>query len=107
MNEVVKKIIESKLSKNDKFQALEKLRDDIRMADDILSGKFVLCEDCNDYYLVKSFTTEKETEPTQILVYSDPINSGGNEYADGYADITYRICPKGHRKQIHRSERRR
>ena len=29
-----------------------------------------------------------------------------DEYADGYADITYSICPKGHKKQINRSERR-
>ena len=107
MNDVIKKIVESKISKEDKIQSLKKLSDDIEMANGILSGKFVYCDECDDYYLTQSFLTDMETEKTQILIYSDPINSGGNEYADGYADITYRICPKGHRKQIGRSERRR
>lgn len=107
MNDVIKKIVESKLSKKDKIQSLKKLSDDIEMANGILSGKFVYCSECDDYYLAQSFLTDTKTEKTQILIYSDPINSGGNEYADGYADITYSICPKGHRKQIARSERRR
>lgn len=106
MNDVIKKIVESKLSKEDKIQSLKKLSNDIEMANGILSGKFVYCAECDDYYLAKSFLTEEKTEKTQILIYSDPINSGGNEYADGYVDITYSICPKGHRKQINRSERR-
>ena len=107
MNDVIKKIVESKISKEDKIHSLKKLSDDIEMANGILSGKFVYCDECDDYYLAQSFLTDMKAEKTQILIYSDPINSGGNEYADGYADITYRICPKGHRKQIERSERRR
>lgn len=107
MNDVIKKIVESKLSKDEKIHSLKKLSDDIEMANGILSGEFVYCAECDDYYLAQSFLIDTKTENTQILIYSDPINSGGNEYADGYVDITYSICPKGHRKQIARSERRR
>ena len=32
------------------------------------------------------------------MIYSDPINSSGNEYATAIEIITYSICPKGHRK---------
>ena len=94
MNDVVKKIIESKLSKEEKIQSLKKLSDDIEMANGILSGKIVYCAECDDYYLAQSFLTDTKTEKTQILIYSDPINSGGNEYVDGYADITYSIITK-------------
>ena len=93
-------------SEEEKMQSLKRIGDGREMANGILSGKFVYCEECDDYYLAKSFLTEEKAEKTQILIYSDPINSGGNEYADGYADITYSICPKGHKKQINRSERR-
>ena len=106
MNDVIKKIVESKLSKEEKIQSLKRISNDIEMANGILSGKFVYCEECDDYYLAKSFLTEEKTEKTQILIYSDPINSGGNEYADGYADITYSICPKGHKHEINRNERK-
>ena len=46
----------------------------------------------------------KETVPTKICVYEDPINSGGNDYVDGYADILYRVCPKGHKHVVDRKE---
>ena len=81
------------------------LFDQIVMAKGILSGKFIYCKDCNDYYLAKSFFTESETQKAKICVYKDIINSGGNEYKDGFVDITYRICPKGHRHEIDRKER--
>ena len=54
----------------------------------------------------QSFFTEKQTIITQICTYRDPINSGGNNYVDGYADITYRVCPKGHKLVVDRKERR-
>ena len=56
--------------------------------------------------LQKSFFSEKETIPTKICMYEDPINSGGNDYVDGYADILYSVCPKGHKHVIDRKERR-
>ena len=66
----------------------------------------IYCEECEDYYLPKSFFIEKETKPTKICIYEDPINSGGNDYVDGYVDITYRICPKGHKHDVNRTERK-
>lgn len=39
--------------------------------------------------------SDTETKNARICIYRDPINSGGNDYADGFVDITYSICPKG------------
>lgn len=105
MNKVIEDIIKSNCLKEEKNKALDLLSDQIEMAKGILSGKFIYCPDCDDYYLAKSFFRETETKETQICVYEDWINSSGNEYADGFLDITYRICPKGHRHELNRSER--
>lgn len=56
--------------------------------------------------ITKSFFSEKETVPTKICVYEDPINSGGNDYVNGYADILYSVCPKGHKHVVYKKERR-
>ena len=53
----------------------------------------------------QSFFSEKETIPVRICVYEDPINSGGNDYKNGYADVVYRVCPKGHKHEIDRRVR--
>ena len=106
MNNIVKDIINKNCSKEEKNKVLDLLRDEIEMAKEILSGKYKYCPDCDDYYLAKSYLTENETRETDICIYQDPINSGGNEYARGYVDITYSICPKGHKHEVSRSERR-
>ena len=105
MNDVIKEIIESNMTKHEKLDALNKIRDDIDIAKDIIAGKFKYCKKCGDYYLSESFITRNETKPTRICTYQEPINSGGNDYADGYADIVYEICPKGHKHEISRKER--
>ena len=106
MKKVIEDIINSNYTKENKSKALDILSEQIEMAKGILSGKFIYCPDCNDYYLVRSFFTETETKDWQICVYEDWINSGGNEYEDGFLDITYRICPKGHKHELNRSERK-
>lgn len=106
MNKVIKDVIDRKCTKEEKYKALDLLNDDIEMAKGILSGKFQYCPECDDYYLSKSYLTETETKNTKICIYEDPINSGGNDYVDGYADITYSICPKGHKHEVNRNERR-
>lgn len=106
MNKIIKDIIDKKCSKEEKNKALNLLSNDIDMARGILSGKFKYCPDCDDYYLAKSYLSDTETKNTKICIYEDPINSGGNDYADGYADITYSICPKGHKHEVNRKERR-
>jgi hypothetical protein len=107
MNNVIKSIIDKNCSKEEKNKALDLLRDEIEMAKGILSGKYKHCPDCDDYYLAKSYLTESETIETQICVYRGIINSGENEYADGYVDIAYSIWPKGHKHEVSRDERRR
>ena len=106
MNKVIRDIIDRNCTNEDKKGALDSLINDINMAKGILSGKFTYCPKCDDYYLTKSYLTEHETKPTRICVYEDPINSGGNEYVDGEAYITYKVCPKGHKLEIDREERK-
>ena len=106
MNKVIKDIIDRNCTNEEKNKALNSLTNEIEIAKDILSGKYKFCPKCGDYYLAKSFLTEQKTISTEICVYKDPINSGGDEYVDGYIDITYDVCPKGHREEIERKERR-
>lgn len=106
MNKVILKIINSNCKNEDKNKALNILSTQIEMARGILSGTYKYCPDCDDYYLKKSYLIEKEIKPTKICVYEDPINGGGNEYVDGYVNITYNICPKGHRSEVCRDERK-
>ena len=100
----IEKILISKARDNEKLEALKQYEDDIKTAKDIINGKLTYCDECKDYYLTKSFFSEKETVPTKICVYEDPINSGGNDYVDGYSDILYRVCPKGHKHVVNRKE---
>ena len=106
MNKVIRDIIDRNCTNEDKKGALDSLINDINIAKGILSGKFTYCPKCDDYYLTKSYLTEHETKPTRICVYEDPINSGGNDYVDGEAYITYKVCPKGHKLEIDREERK-
>lgn len=106
MNKVIKDIIDRNCSKEDKNKALNILSEEIEIAKGILSGKYIYCSECDDYYLAKSYFTEVESKESKICTYQDPINSGGNEYEDGYVDITYRICPKGHKHILSREERK-
>lgn len=102
----IEDIIIPRARDSEKLKALKQYEDDIKTAKDIINGKLTYCEECKDYYFTKSFFSEKETVPTKICVYEDPINSGGNDYVDGYADILYSVCPKGHKHVVDRKERR-
>ena len=93
------------LTKEEKYRAVNRLLEEDRQAVNILSGKMKYCEDCDDYYLVKSFLTETTTQESQVCVYEDWINSGGNEYADGYIDTVWEICPKGHKHKLRETSR--
>lgn len=88
-----------------KKKLLDLLTDEIGIARDILDGKFKYCPECDDYYLTKSYLSDTRTKNARICIYQDPINSGGNDCVDGYVDITYSICPKGHRHEVSRKER--
>lgn len=104
MNKTVESIIQSNDSIDNKLVKLESLEDNIRIAKGFLNGKYLYCDQCKDYYLSKSFLSESEKIHAKICIYEDPINSGGNEYRDGYVKITYRVCPKGHKEEINREE---
>lgn len=115
MNKVIKDIIEDKTSSTEeKINFLDELLKDIDLGKKILNREFKYCEDCDDYYLTKSFTEEIASEiaskEEKISAYIDPINSRGNEYIDEIiAIITYSVCPKGHKHEINkisRSERK-
>ena len=107
MNKIIKDTIENDIfTKEQKIEILKRLKNEINIAEGVLTGEYKKCSQCDDYYLSKSFTTETETINARICIYEDIINSGGNEYADGYRDITYSICPKGHKKEINRRDRR-
>lgn len=105
MNKFIKDILERQ-SNTDAKAELETLQEDIQVALGVIEGEYKCCPKCKDYYLTKSFVTETETHNAKICTWEDPINSGGNEYEDGYVDITYSICPKGHKREISRNERR-
>lgn len=107
MNKFIKDIIEKSCSDKQKKKELNKLSDEIKMAKGILSGEFQYCPECDDYYLMKSYLSDTETKDTRICIYQDPINSGGNDYVDGYVKITYSICPKGHKHEVNREEKTR
>lgn len=107
MNKIINDIINRKCTDVEKERELNSLSNDIETAKGILSGKFKYCPDCDDYYLSKSFLSDIDTKSTRICTWQDPINSGGNEYEDGFIDITYSICPKGHKYEVSRKERTR
>lgn len=107
MNNVIENILNSNCSDESKKKQLSVLSDEIRIAKDIISGKYKYCNECGDYYIAESFLTKSETKSGKICIYEDPINSGGNDYAEGYIDTTYSICPKGHKHIIRTNERRR
>ena len=105
MNDAILNIIDSNAATQDKLKALNILEEQIHVAKQIIDGKYKYCPECKDYYLEKSFLTEKETKETKVCVYVDPINSSGDQYVDGFVDITYSICPKNHKYEINRNER--
>ena len=104
MNSVIKDILKRKVNIEDKRNALNSLEKDIEIAKKILSGEMIYCENCDDYFLVRSFFQDTETKRESICIYSDPINSSGDEYADRDVLYTYLICPKGHKHLIDRKE---
>ena len=104
MNSVIKDILKRKVNIEDKRNALNSLEKDIEIARKILSGEMIYCENCDDYFLAHSFFQDIETKKESVCTYSDPINSGGNEYADRDVLYTYLICPKGHKHLIDRKE---
>ena len=107
MNDLIKSIIIDGYSGVEiRAKKLDELSADIELAKRFLSGEYTYCKYCDEFYLSKSFFEEKETKEEKICIYEDFINSGGNQYTDGYIDIIYTVCPKGHKQEISRNERK-
>lgn len=106
MNKVVQNILNSYHTKEAQLKELSKLAKDIEFAKGVVDGTYKYCKECDDYYLAKSFLHDSERKKSRICVYKDIINSGGNEYIDGYIHIKYEICPKGHKRETERIEER-
>ena len=51
MDKVIKNIIISRATNQEKNKQLDSLHNDINVAKDILSGKLTYCKECDDYYL--------------------------------------------------------
>lgn len=102
---VIKDILERNVSQEAKSKALDSLIKDIETAKALLAGKYAYCSECDDYYLTASFLSDTERiDHVKICTFNSPINSGDNMYTNGYAEVTYSICPKGHRHEVSRKE---
>lgn len=100
----IKEILNSDITLIDKKRKIQELKDSIELAEKIFTGEFTYCKKCGDYYLSKSFFTDQEVVEENVCTYSDPINSGGDEYTRKKVRYTYKYCPKGCKHQINREE---
>ena len=104
MHDYIKQILKNDTTSKEKQAEIELLKSSIEIADKIFSGEFAYCKKCDDYYLTRSFFTETEVIEERVCVYSDPINSSGDEYETKKVSYTYKYCPKGCKHQINRQE---
>ena len=104
LHEVVKNILDSNETAEEKKRKLDEIKEAIELAEKIFSGEFTYCKKCGDYYLARSFFTDTAVVNERVCVYSDPINSGGDEYKNKKIRYTYMICPKGCKHEINREE---
>lgn len=104
MHSLIKVILDSDIDNKSKAEEISKMEESIQIAKRIFSGELTYCKTCGDYFLSRSFFQDSETVKERICIYSDPINSGGDEYRDGQVKYTYMYCPKGCKHMIKREE---
>lgn len=104
MHHIIKDILDNDCSIESKKSQIAELKESIKLAEQIFSGKFAYCKKCGDYYLSKSFIVETKIVTERVCTYSDPINSGGDEYENKDIRYTYKYCPKGCKHIINREE---
>lgn len=105
MNDLIKKIVTSNHSDKTKLERLEQLKEDVETAEKVIKGQLQYCPKCDDYYDSRSFFEETTTTDEEICIFQGVINSGDNEYAPGIVTRVYKVCPKGHKEEIHHYER--
>ena len=104
MHYIIKEILDKDTSTESKAKEVAELKASVELAERIFSGEFAYCKKCSDYYLSKSFIVDTEIVTERVCTYSDPINSGGDEYEDKKVRYTYKYCPKGCKHMINREE---
>ena len=104
MHPIIKKILDKDISTEEKATEIEELKASIEIAEKIFEGEFTYCKKCKDYYYSRSFFEDTEIVVEPVCTYSDPINSGGDEYENRKVRYTYKYCPKGCKHQINREE---
>lgn len=104
MHPIIKEILDKDITVEKKAAEVAELKESIELAERIFSGEFTYCKKCGDFFLSKSFLVDTEIITERVCTYSDPINSGGDEYEDKKVRYTYKICPKGCKHQINREE---
>lgn len=104
MKKEIKEILNSHFDDKRKRELLNEYKESIALAEKVLNGEYEYCDKCKDYYLARSFFTETETVEENVCIYSSPINSGDDEYEKHSITHAYRVCPKGHRREIDRRD---
>ena len=104
MHHIIREILDSSSSLEKKKAEIAELRESVELVERIFSGEFAYCQKCHDYFLSKSFVVDTEIVTERVCTYSDPINSGGDEYEDKKVRYTYKYCPKGCKHKINREE---
>lgn len=104
MHPIIKEIFDRNTTPEKKAKEIEEIKASIEIAERIFAGELAYCMKCGDYFLSKSFVVDTEIVTERVCTYSDPINSGGDEYEDKKVRYTYKYCPKGCKHTINREE---
>lgn len=104
VNQIIKNILDKNISNKEKAKEIEDIKASIEVAEKIFSGEFTYCMKCGDYFLTEGFITRTEVVTERVCTYSDPINSGGDEYGNRKVRYTYLYCPKGCKHTTNREE---
>ena len=96
MRPEIKEIIANQsMSVEEKQHILYEFQESINLAEKYLT-EYRYCPHCQEFYISKSFFIDTSYEEENVCTYSDPINSGGNEYERRRIKYTNLMCPKGH-----------
>lgn len=96
MHKVIKEILMSDETHEAKRKQIDEIKESINLAERIFTGELSFCKICQDYYMSQSFYSQTTVEEENVCVFSDPINSSGDEYEMQKFKYTRCYCPKGH-----------
>ena len=96
------------------IEDLIKMDKHMELFDKILNGEFIEdppdisfkeCPLCHEDFITHSFFTLTRTESCKIRICDGTTGSGEDEYKDGFVETVFEVCPKGHEREIKRTER--